>query len=265
MLYQRYVALGDSSTEGLNDPDGNGGFRGWSRRLAEHLAGVQGALLYANLGVRGCTTREIRDRQLEPALAMRPDLATVFSGTNDVLARRFDAGEVASDVEHIQRSLVAGGATVLTFTLPDLTPVMPLARWLAPRIRAMNEGVRAASRRTGAILLDFATYPVAADRRLWSDDRIHANAAGHARIAAALAQALRLPATDAAWGLPLPDAPSRSRRERWGEELRWAWRYLRPWIGASLTGASGREARPPAGPELKPVDPTSRSLTPRRS
>ena len=88
--FERYVALGDSSTEGLDDPDGLGGYRGWSRRLAERIASGQGGLLYANLAVRGRTTGEIREQQLVPALALRPDLATVFSGTNDLVSRRFD-------------------------------------------------------------------------------------------------------------------------------------------------------------------------------
>ena len=82
--FARYVALGDSSTEGTDDPDGAGGYRGWSQRLAERIHAVQGELLYANLGVRGLTTVQVRERQLTPALALRPDLATVFCGTNDV-------------------------------------------------------------------------------------------------------------------------------------------------------------------------------------
>src|SRR5438552_16003088 len=117
--FERYVAIGDSSTEGLDDPDGQGGYRGWSLRLAERIAGIQGTLLYANLAIRGRTTHQIRDQQLKPALAMRPDLATVFSGTNDVLALRFDARAVAQDIEAMLRALRAGGATVLSFTLPD--------------------------------------------------------------------------------------------------------------------------------------------------
>ena len=134
LAFERYVAIGDSSTEGIDDPDGQGGYRGWSQRLAERIALIQGRLLYANLGVRGRTTRQIRDQQLAPALAMQPDLATVFSGTNDVLARRFDADAVGRDMEVLQRALIEGGATVLSFTLPDLTPVMPIARWIAPRV-----------------------------------------------------------------------------------------------------------------------------------
>lgn len=59
--FKRYVAIGDSSTEGLQDPDGAGGCRGWANRLAERVAEVQGGLLYANLGVRGKRSREIRE------------------------------------------------------------------------------------------------------------------------------------------------------------------------------------------------------------
>src|SRR5678815_443272 len=94
-VFARYVAIGDSSTEGLDDPDGQGGYRGWANRLAERVAAAQSSpLLYANLAVRGRTTRQILTQQLEPALALRPDLVTLFSGTNDVVKPRFDAHEV---------------------------------------------------------------------------------------------------------------------------------------------------------------------------
>ena len=102
--FERYVAIGDSSTEGLDDPAGDGGFRGWANRLAEQIEASQlretgrGGLLYANLGVRGRKTREIRDQQLAPALALRPDLVTLFSGTNDMVSRRFDLATVAADL-----------------------------------------------------------------------------------------------------------------------------------------------------------------------
>jgi lysophospholipase L1-like esterase len=251
--FQRYVAIGDSSTEGLDDPDGYGGYRGWSQRLAERLAQAQGGLLYANLAIRGRSTRRIRDEQLGPALAMRPDLATVFSGTNDVVARRFDLASVAADMEHLQRSLVEGGATVLTFTLPDLTPVMPLARSLAPRILAMNDALRSAASRTGTLLLDFAAYPVATDPRLWSEDRIHANALGHERIAAALAHALRLPGADDRWQEPLPAAASLSRAQRWRAELRWTSRHLWPWVTRRLLRPGVGPPRHPKRPELTPI------------
>lgn len=248
--FARYVALGDSSTEGVDDPDGAGGYRGWSQRLAERVDAAQGGgLLYANLATRGLTTRQIRERQLDAALALRPDLATVFCGTNDVTAPRFDAAAVAADIAHLQRALVDRGATVLSFTLPDLTPLMPLARLIAPRIAALNQALASASRASGAILVDFAAHPVATDRRLWSEDRIHANAAGHARIADALAQALGLPGSNDAWQAPLPEvAPSRA--QRWTAEARWIRRHLLPWIWQSVRGRSSADGRGPKRPTL---------------
>lgn len=253
LRYARYVALGDSSTEGVDDPDGAGGYRGWSQRLAERVHGAQGGgLSYANLAVRGLTTAQVREGQLAAALALRPDLATVFCGTNDVTAVRFDAAQVARDIEDMQRALIAGGATVLSFTLPDLTPLMPLARLIAPRIAALNQALARASRNTGAILVDFAAYPVATDRRLWSEDRIHANSDGHARIAEALAEALKLPESDSAWREPLPVAPARTRLRWLAEELRWGRRHLLPWVWHGLRGKSAADGRGPKRPDLTP-------------
>ncbi len=252
--FSRYVALGDSSTEGIDDPDGAGGYRGWSQRLAERINTAQGGgLHYANLAVRGLTTAQVRTGQLDVALAMRPDLATVFCGTNDVTGLRFDAARVAADIAHMQRSLVAGGATVLSFTLPDLTPLMPLARLIAPRIAALNHALAEASRSSGAILVDFAAYPVATDLRLWSEDRIHANSAGHSRIAEALSEALHLPESNSAWREPFPIELTQTCGQWWAAELRWAGRHLLPWLGQGMLGRSASQGRSPKRPELTPV------------
>ena len=252
--FTRYVALGDSSTEGIDDPDGAGGYRGWSQRLAERIHAAQGGgLHYANLAVRGLTTAQIRVRQLDAALAMRPDIATVFCGTNDVTGARFNARAVAGDIEHMQRALCENGATVLSFTLPDLTPLMPLARLIAPRIAALNRALAEASRNTGSILVDFAAHPVATDRRLWSEDRIHANAAGHARIAGALAQALHLPGANDDWKQPFPMPLAQTRAQWWAAELTWTRRHLLPWIWQGAAGRSSSHGRNPKRPNLSPL------------
>lgn len=253
-VFERYVAIGDSSTEGLDDPDGQGGNRGWANRLAERIAKAQPApLLYANLGVRGRSTRQVREAQLGRAAALRPDLVTLFSGTNDVVAWRFDAEAVARDVEHMQRTLIDGGATVLGFTLPDLSSVLPLARPIAGRVRALNDALRSASASSGAILVDFAAHPVGSDPRLWSPDRIHANSGGHARIAAALAEALALPGTDGSWSNPLPVALQRSWGARVAAEIRWGYDYFLPWVWRHLRGRSSGDSLHPKQPDLAPV------------
>jgi lysophospholipase L1-like esterase len=250
--FERYVAIGDSTTEGLDDPDGRGGYRGWANRLAERLAEQQGGLLYANLAVRGRGARQIREEQLERALAMRPDLVTAVAGMNDLVRPRFDVEAVAREVEAMQRALVSAGATVLTFSLPDLSRVLPLARHLAPRVQDWSGALRRVCARTGAICVDFAATPVASDPRLWSEDRFHANAAGHALISRALADALGLAGADASWAEPLPDAGALPGRAGLGSELRWWRRHFAPWLWRRVRGRSSGDGRGPKRPELSP-------------
>jgi lysophospholipase L1-like esterase len=251
--YERFVAIGDSTVEGLDDPDGQGGYRGWANRLAERLAAQQGSVLYANLGVRGRTTRQIREEQLAPAMAMQPDLAAVVSGTNDVLGRTFDPLVFGSEVELMQSALTSIDATVITFTLPDLTPVMPLGRILRERVAVMNEAIRGACSRSGAILCDLAAHPVASDPRLWSGDRLHANAVGHARIAEALAFHLGLPGTSMKWAEPLPELPARTVGGIVRAEAAWMRMHFLPWIWRHLRGQSSGDNRSAKRPELTPL------------
>lgn len=250
--YHRYVALGDSSTEGLDDPDGKGGYRGWADRLAERIVAVQGPLQYANLGVRGLHTRQIRDRQLEAALAMRPDLATLFTGTNDAVSRRFDPSSVEADLCQMQRALISQGARVVSFTLPDLADVIPLGRWLSRRVHALNDAIRRASHQSGAVLVDFAAHPVAADVRLWSDDRFHANALGHTLISHALAHAIGVPGADDSWQRPFGDQspPANSNGT-----AAWMVRHLIPWMWRHARGRSSGDGRVAKRPALETILP----------
>ncbi|WP_432975241.1 SGNH/GDSL hydrolase family protein [Dactylosporangium sp. CA-233914] len=249
--YRRYVAIGDSTTEGMDDPDGAGGYRGWADRFAEHVARAQSGprpadvavLEYANLAIRGRTTARIRAEQLQPALALEPDLATVVAGMNDILRGRFDVSAVAADIFAMQGALVSAGATVLTFTLPDPAPVMPIVRPLRGRVLALNDAIRKVTADSGATLLDLGAYPVASDPRLWSDDRLHANSAGHERIGAALAYALGLPGFDDSWGAELPPPVRRPRHRTIAAELAWFRRHLLPWAGRHLLGRSSGDNR----------------------
>jgi lysophospholipase L1-like esterase len=251
--YHRYVAIGDSTSEGLDDPDGRGGYRGWANRLAEHIAARQGSLLYANLAIRGRTTRQILEEQLAPALRMKPDLSTVVAGTNDALRRHFDASVFQRDLETMQGALIDGGATVLTFTLPDLTPVMPLAKVLGDRVARLNDAIRGACAKTGVILLDLAAYPVATDPRLWSDDRLHAKSVGHARIAEALAHALGIEGFDHSWAEPLPDRHDPTAMDMLRAELAWGRNHLLPWLWRHMRGRSSGDGITAKRPTLEPV------------
>lgn len=251
----RYVALGDSSTEGLEDPDGNGGHLGWATRLAGRLAEVHGRIAYANLAVRGYDTHQMLSRQLADAVALRPTLATVVGGMNDLLrvTRRID--DVLADLSTMQRTLMAVGATVVSATIPDPSIAMPITRPLRTRVDALNEGIRAAAA-DGVLVADLAAADLASDARLWHHDRLHANAEGHRRIAAALAATLDLPAED--WRTPLEGEPS-----RWSlaAEREWAQAHFLPWLARRLRGESSGDGRTCRHPDYVVVEAAGSSRT----
>ncbi|GAA2959733.1 MULTISPECIES: SGNH/GDSL hydrolase family protein [Streptomyces] len=251
--YLRYVALGDSQTEGVGDGDDTTGLRGWADRLAEHLAALNPELRYANLAVRGRVAGQVRAEQLAPALALRPDLVTVVAGVNDLLRPSFDAGRVAGQLEEMFAALTASGARVLTLTFPDVARIAPIARPVRGRVFDVNDRIREAAARHGVTVADLAPLPVATDPRLWSEDRLHASPLGHARIAAAAAYALGLPGSDDTWALPLPPQRLPSRLNAAGAELRWAAGFLGPWIGRRLRGRSSGDGRAAKRPELLPL------------
>jgi lysophospholipase L1-like esterase len=248
--FERYVAIGDSTTEGLFDPDGNGGNRGWADRLAEHLAAHQGAIYYANLAVRGRRTQEIHDEQLGPALELEPDLVSVVAGMNDLLRPSFDIDLVMSHMNAMFAALAQTGATVLTFTFGDPVPVNPYARVLRRRLNALNARVRTSAAGHGAVLVDFAREPIVSDSRFWCEDRLHANTEGHRRIAAASAEALGVRLEGPRWNEPLPAAPRRKRREFIAGEIGWAREYLAPWVGRRFRNVSSGDGVEPKRPHL---------------
>ncbi|WP_399040830.1 SGNH/GDSL hydrolase family protein [Streptomyces sp. 3330] len=252
--YARYVALGDSLTEGVGDPDPAGGCRGWADRLAEILADGRPSFTYANLAVRGKTSAQIRTEQVGPALALRPDLVTVMAGMNDLIRPGFDAAAVVADIEEMFVRLTASGARVATVSFPDLGRVSPLARRVLPRVHALNAGLHAAAGRHGVAVLDVFPHPVTTDPRLWSDDRLHASPLGHARIAAGMAHTLGLPGHHG-WIEPLPLLPPVPALRAVGADVRWAGTFLGPWLWRRLRGRSSGDGRTAKRPEPASVTP----------
>ena len=252
--YSRYVALGDSTTEGLEDPDGRGGYRGWADRFAEHLATAFPELAYANLAVRGLAAAEIEATQLAPALAMAPDLATVVAGMNDLLRADFSAVRIASHIDTMIAAFAALGATVITFTLPDVSRRMRLGGRLAARTEALNVEIRRVAAARGAIILDLAVYPLSGDPRMWADDRLHGNPEGHARIAGELAHLLGLPGAPASQlGVALPEARRPTLREVLTTDARWILRYVAPFVVRKLRRRTAGHGLVAKRPTLTPV------------
>ncbi len=231
--WRRYVALGDSITEGLCDTSRvpAGTYRGWADRLAHLLAHSSdgGEFRYANLAVRSRRVQDLLTEQLPAAVRMRPDLVSVLIGANDLVGRRVDIAALAAAVGGAVESLRASGADVLLVTpfLPRRRPAMLFAR----RFALFNAELRRIARRTGAMLLDLDCHPEIGGTQLWSADKVHLRAAGHRLLAYRAADALGVPDAGALSGLDeafhAEDEPPVEGTWLRRDALPWIWRRLR--------------------------------------
>jgi lysophospholipase L1-like esterase len=239
--FHRYVALGDSTTEGLDDPYPDGlTYRGWADRLAELLAADNSDFRYANLAIRG---RKI-------------GLASVIGGLNDILRKNVDLEAVCGDIEAIVATLGGQGATVLVMTYPDPTAMISVAASrIRARVDAFNQRLRETADRHGAVMIDLEADGIS-HPSLWSPDRLHGSALGHQRITdvAAAALAITGPAPDLA--ATLTDPVPRALPLRVASDAAWAGRHLGPWVLRRLRGRSSGDGLAPKRPELSPVEVT---------
>ena len=103
-----FVALGDSFTEGLNDPYPSGGYRGWADRVAAVLAAQAAGFGYANLAISGKLLGQVIAEQVPRAAEMAPDLVSLAAGGNDIL-RGADVDALACPVRACRGHLAGGG------------------------------------------------------------------------------------------------------------------------------------------------------------
>ena len=199
----RYVALGDSYTIGTAL---GSGAEGWPDQLVERLRSSDGGLrleLVANLGVNGYTSRDVVEGELPQLAALRPELATLLVGVNDVVqgvpAASFEANAITI-LDALLALLTAD--RIVTVATPDYTVTPQGAAYGDPATQS------AGIRRNNAILQQLAlergiayvdtfdlSLRAATDRRLVADDGLHPSGAQYAlwvdRIAPVVEELLR--------------------------------------------------------------------------
>lgn len=241
--WSRFVALGDSLTEGLCDTSrvAQGEFRGWADRLAEllaHAAPGREPFRYANLAVRSRRIRDLRAEQLPRALSLRPDLLSIFMGSNDLVGRSAHPVALAAELADVVREVRASGIDVLL-----VTPVLPgrlSAGIFARRFALFNSELRRIALETGALLLDLEAHPEVSDLDMWASDRVHLCSAGHRFVAYRAAERLGVAHADALAGLDAALHADEPVAGRWltRDALPWVWRRLR-----GQTAGDGRSAK----------------------
>ena len=252
--WRRYVAMGDSFSEGVGDDDelSPHGVRGWADRVAEVLGATSEDFAYANLAVRGKLIAQIMNEQLDAAIALKPDLVTISAGGNDVIRPGTDPDEITQQLETIVARLTANGATVVIFTGIDVN-FTPVFRPFRGKVAIYNENIRAVADKYDCIVADQWALETIQDTRFFAADRLHMNALGHHEVARMVLRALNVP-NDLKPMEPEPH-PVRTWREARADDLLWARGHLVPWVLRRVRRQSSGDNMLPKRPEATPIVP----------
>lgn len=257
---RRFVALGDSITEGLCDDSRMpaGSFRGWADRLAMLLAQSGGAgegMRYANLAVRSRRIADVVDEQIPAAIALGADLAAVLVGANDLVRAGARPALLARRLGEGLERLRASGCEVLV-----VTPFHPRRRLvrlaLGERFDAFNAELAPLAESMGAHVLDARRLAWLGASGAWADDRVHLSASGHRALAYAAARVLGVPDAGALAGLDaaLHDDDGEEAAPRSSTAV-WLRRHAAPWALRRLAGRTAGDGRAPKHDRLVPVLP----------
>jgi lysophospholipase L1-like esterase len=251
--YSRYVALGDSFTEGVGDDLPDGRQRGWADFVALGLqASANEPVGYANLAIRGRKLGQIIAEQLEPALALDPDLMTFNGGGNDIMRPRVSIGWVVDEtVKVVHRALEKPGLHVVVLAGANPSRHLPMGGLMQRRGDALADAVLGALRPTPVTLVNNWADETLTQGRYWSVDKLHLNALGHARVASNVLTALGVP-VPGEWGVEEVAAAGPGTRSR--NTAAYYREFVLPWVGRRVTGRSSGDGREPKRATLLPVD-----------
>lgn len=241
MASVRFVAIGDSFTEGVGDELPDGRVRGWADLVAEGWADAVGEPVeYANLAIRGRLIWPIVDEQLEPALALKPTHLSFNGGGNDMLRPRTSVARIVEAFHRVIQRCDEEGVTLILLSGANPSGQLPLGPVFQRRGDLLTAAVSAEIADRPDIIRAF-NWP---DRELstpayWSEDRLHMGPRGHHRVAARVLTALGLEPPTEWWSLPMPPAVSARGAAYYRQ-------HVGPWVRRRLTGTSsgdGREAK----------------------
>jgi lysophospholipase L1-like esterase len=246
VIYTRFIALGDSYTEGMSDEKLHGNYRGWADRVADGMAKAHPDFTYANLSIRGKLVKQVVEGQIDAALAQvtGPDtLISFHAGANDVIRPGYKAEIVLAQYADAVRRLAASGATILLFTVLERTGnTGRSAKMWEERFGGFNRNVRAVAEEVGAIIADANEEPAFSDKRFLAFDRLHLNALGHERVADAVLELLELP-FNAGWREPLPPAKPEPKFFKAVVSVLWFITFALPWMWRRARGKSSGDGR----------------------
>ena len=246
--YTRFIALGDSFTEGMQDEKIEDQYRGWADRVAQALASEVSHFSYLNLAVRGKLVGQVIEDQVPVALRFIQGPNTLVSfhaGANDLLRPNYDAKNVLPKYQEAVRQLASTGCQLMVFTaIERVAKSGKMQEIWEQRFSTFNKIVRDTAAEVGAIVIEATADPEIGSRRFLDKDRLHLNPSGHHRVAQGVLQKIGGP-HDPNWRQDLPPLPKRSFLAKIYDDLRWFFTFLIPWMSRRIRGVSSGDGRSP--------------------
>ncbi|RSK53789.1 SGNH/GDSL hydrolase family protein [Bacillus canaveralius] len=189
-MWNRFVAMGDSVTEGIGDDVEGIPCLSWAYHFAKEWQERYPELIYTNIAIRGQTTAEIRRTQLGKCMALRPDLVSLMAGGNDVLQGRWNASAFEQEFGEMLSTLLQTGVTIISSTVPDFPKLRTLPTSQAGQIRSqlteLNQLIREKCVEFGVPYAELWHAPFTLNLETWSRDGIHPNSVGYMALAGAM-------------------------------------------------------------------------------
>jgi lysophospholipase L1-like esterase len=246
LSYTRFIALGDSMTEGMSDEVIDGNYRGWADRVADELAKDNPSFTYMNLAIRGKLLKQVVEDQIPTAIKYiegKQTLVSFHAGANDVLRPNYRPEVSLPQYELGIKQLTDAGATVIVFTVVDKVEGKgkTAALW-HQRFSAFNDNVRKVAAKYPVILFEAKNAEFLNDRRFLAFDRLHMNSEGHRRLANAVLEGLGFN-FDPNWKLPPAAAKKQNKIIKFLVNISWVIVFLIPWIWRRIRGKSSGDGR----------------------
>ena len=238
MAAVRFVAIGDSFTEGVGDELPDGTVRGWADLAAQGWADLTGEPVhYANLAIRGRLVWPIVEQQLEPALALKPTHLSFNGGGNDILRPGVDIEHIADAFTRVLRRCDEEGVRLILLSGANPSAQLPMGDVFQRRGDLLADAViRRIDDRPDVIRAWNWPDTELSRPRYWSQDRLHMNANGHHRVAARVLDAVGLEPR-AEWWSPTTELPPGPSGYAYYKE------FVGPWIKRRVTRTSSGDGR----------------------
>lgn len=178
-----YTALGASDAVGIGAvPPGLGYVYDLSSRMSE----AEFDVTLSNQGIIGAKADDIAAREVPGAIAVAPDVVTLWTGANDLVGGR-SPDLFAGQLDQILAALRSRTrAQIFVGDLPDLAQAprfeaTPDPNVTGARQRAFNDRIRAVVAARGCVLVPLSTLPV--EPEMFCSDGFHPSNFGHHRLA----------------------------------------------------------------------------------